>query len=767
MGLLCFLGLIFGVFSYLIREAVGNLEPISFEMALEALDQRQFDEAKSIVGKIQQDEDAVHDFGRALFVLGVAKADEAENEWSGHRQRAMYLVAARYLRKALMLGIPDERIIQAKYLLGLSLIRGNQPTPGVAELEALVGEENIRAMDIHGLLVEGYRSLPQPDYAAALRHNQLLLDSPELKEREQLDAQLLRTKFLGKLGQFGEARKILQTVAKHSSRLPQKMHVSGRLALQEAQNQQEDGAARRRLVDAALADFDQALRLDGTRGVVTRETLYFIGVCHEVRGDPAAATTAYDRLSKQHPDSSESLAASFAKARLAQAAGDAERAIAGYRLVLERVRDPITYKNALLTMPELRRQLLQAQIAFLENQQFEHAIALIDQLQPAFDAAEVTELRGGTQQAWGKILIRQAADLERLQRRAQERAGRYHLRIAGRALESLAHMQYATPKFTEHLWQAADNYFQGQSFTHAARVLQEFLYHETRKHQAMALLRLGQSQLALRQIPAAVATLEECLELYPGDAVVYQARLECCHAHVQAGNPEQATQILLQNINGNSLKTTSPEWRDSLFALGELYLNTGDYEAAIDVLDEAVRRYADAPQALMGRYNIAISFHNASKKPAEMARVAKTESERQKNRKLRDRNLEEALRNYALVQRILTKNGQGENDKLDRMILRNCYMMQGSVLFQLKRYQEARKAYSNISTLYVNEPFVLESFVHIANCWRRLDQPIKAKGAIEQAKLVLQRFPPETDFKLATNFNREQWKILLNGMSSW
>jgi TolA-binding protein len=94
-------------------------------------------------------------------------------------------------------------------------------------------------------------------------------------------------------------------------------------------------------------------------------------------------------------------------------------------------------------------------------------------------------------------------------------------------------------------------------------------------------------------------------------------------------------------------------------------------------------------------------------------------------------------------------------------------MMQGSVLFQLRRYEEARKAYANVSTLYQNEPFVLESFVHIANCWRRLNQPIKARGTIEQAKLVLQRLPPDTDFKIATNFDKQYWQILLSEMSKW
>ena len=61
-------------------------------------------------------------------------------------------------------------------------------------------------------------------------------------------------------------------------------------------------------------------------------------------------------------------------------------------------------------------------------------------------------------------------------------------------------------------------------------------------------------------------------------------------------------------------------------------------------------------------------------------------------------------------------------------------MMQGSVLFELRRFEEARQAYQNVITLYQNDPVVLESFVQVANCWRRLDQPVMARGNLKQAK---------------------------------
>ncbi len=49
------------------------------------------------------------------------------------------------------------------------------------------------------------------------------------------------------------------------------------------------------------------------------------------------------------------------------------------------------------------------------------------------------------------------------------------------AYEDLARMRFATRMFPEDLWTAADCYFQGQSYTSTARVLEEYLHHEARR----------------------------------------------------------------------------------------------------------------------------------------------------------------------------------------------------------------------------------------------------------------------------------------------
>jgi tetratricopeptide (TPR) repeat protein len=283
----------------------------------------------------------------------------------------------------------------------------------------------------------------------------------------------------------------------------------------------------------------------------------------------------------------------------------------------------------------------------------------------------------------------------------------------------------------------------------------------------MALLKLGQARLASREYDKAIVALEECVEMYPDDAVTHQARLECARAYQQRGQLDLAEQQLIQNLVGGSLKPASPEWRDSLFALGGLLYESGRYDDAIAKLQEAVERYPDEAATLLARYTIARSYHDASAEPARRLQEAKTENERQAARAVLTEYLTKAHESYQAVQRKITLRGHLEGDALDLTLLRNCYLMQGSVLFELRRFEEALQAYGNVITYYQNDPIALESFVQVANCWRRLNQPIKARVNLEQARKVLETLPPDTKFLATTNFNRQQWESLLGQMSNW
>jgi tetratricopeptide (TPR) repeat protein len=130
--------------------------------------------------------------------------------------------------------------------------------------------------------------------------------------------------------------------------------------------------------------------------------------------------------------------------------------------------------------------------------------------------------------------------------------------------------------------------------------------------------------------------------------------------------------------------------------------------------------------------------------------------------------LNTALKHFEEVKVSITfKTHDIRSDPLLGTMLRNCYMLEGTVLFDLEKYKEAIEAFSNVASLYPDDPFVLETFVQIANCWRRRGRLDNARGAVQQAQLALDRLPPNVDCTSTTALNRDEWRLLLAEMSKW
>jgi tetratricopeptide (TPR) repeat protein len=768
MGTALMIGLVtmFAIWSYVGHVTVLEDNSVTLEMALEALDQEKFDEARNLINRLQRQPGA-GDFGGSLFVLGVVKANQADTEWSAERQRATHLVAARYLQKAQEMGVPADREKQLLYVLGRSLIYGNQAIQGIEILTQAVADNDHPPAEVRRLLAEAYLHLPNPEYRLALKQNEALLQDETLDDQARSEARLMQITILSRLGQLEEAEQGLSALAGESEAANHQL-LSGQIKLAQAKRLEPASDELQTLIEAALENLREAERLDQKKGGISRQAMVMIGQCYELRNDKLSAIEQYELVNNRYGDTPESVVAMLTKARLAQEANNSEKALAGYRAVLEAVGDPQTYMNPMLSLTQLRNELLKAETAFVRNHQFEEATGLIEFFPTLFGTATVTELRAKCHVAWGDSCHVRAADTKRYSTSESLKSeGRYHYRAAGRAYQTLAELRYATREYTDDLWAAADNYFRGQSYTHTTLVLDDYLHYEARMRRALALLRYGQAKLATGQTLEAIAALEECIEMHPRDPNIYAARVECAKAYLIDGRPKQAEELLVSNLTSENLTPASNEWRDSLFLLGDQLYERGQYLPAITKLEEAVARYPDAPQTLLARYTIARAFHCAAEVPAQKANEAKTENERQKNRKLRDQNLESALETYRDVQRRITLDGRNVESALTKTLLRNCYMMQGSVLFQLRQYEEARKAYANVSTLYQHDPFVLESFVHIANCWHRLDQTLNARQTLAQAKLVLDRLPADADFEESTNFSRQQWALLLDEMAKW
>lgn len=743
--------------------------PITIDDALAALDEGDLDRAGLLVERMQEQQTlTTSEYGGPLFVLGAIKTHEADQQWSAERRRADYLVASRYLKEARDLGVPESRREQGDYLLGQALVESDQLAEGAIVLEDALDAGSPFETDIHRLLAEAHYFEHDPDYSEVMNHLDRVVQSEgfdTLPPAQQTQVLLRRARTLGRLGRYDQAFDAL-TQLPPTADAADRLLIEGELKLRQAVNKLADKeglAEARQLLDEAEERLQRAEQEDKlTR--LTGAAKFFSGQIERLRDRPSEALIDFIEVRRNYGYTSEGIAASIAEGEVQQSLDDDDEALEAFRRALESIEDPVGYRSELMTISSIRTSVVEAHAEFLRDHRFDAAIALVDQLEPLFSEANKLEMRVATHEAWGDYLLDQNGIQGRASPKQRSKALAQYRR-AGVAQERLTKLKFATREYSTSLWKAADLFYRGQSFSSAIRLLNTFLTNEPEALNAQALLRLGQCHFAIGELDQAIAAFEEGIEFHPEDAASYASRLGAAEAHQNRGEPERAEELLKQNLVGSKLTPRSPEWRDSLFTLGRLLYDVGRYDEAINRLEEAIARYPQATEQREAQYLVAESYRNAAYRPLERLATAKTVNEREKNKKLARSYLVEALKNYEAVQKEITLSGQ--SDELSKAMLRNCYMLMGSTLFDLERYNDAVKAYSNVSTLYQDEPFVMETLVQISHCWRRLNDPLKARGAIKQAQLIFSRLPEDTDFLATTTMERNKWQTMLAEMASW
>ncbi len=757
---------------------------VPLQVALDALDKGQTEQARAMVSRMLTSGLLENkEYGGPLFVLGAIKTLDAEQATTADKRRVDFLVASRYLKEARAYGLPAGREKVGEYLFGKSLIESNQPEEGMEILDRMLeaegDHEGPMTWAIHRLLAHTCLAMPEPELERALAHSNKALENASLPASERAEALMDRATCLARLGRFEEARQSLDEISPEIGRSVNVLLTRAQVTLGEIEaamgksDPQERGGALAHAtpkLDEAVGWIDEAAAQAKADPLVVRRAAYLRGSAMQLKGDTAVHLREFRGLRQLYGDTPEGVAAALNEADLLRDAGDFENALIGYRRVLDWINSQATYRSLALPISGVRERLLAALSDYVKRERFEDALALLGKFTPLFSRAEELRYRGETLQLWGQRLLGQASE-DPWAPSPVRTEGLRHFREAGAAYEQLAELRFATEAYVNDLWTGAEDYYLGHSFSRAILLLNKFLANAAELRNAQALLRLGQSYLALGKIPQSVAAFEECVEFHPTDSATYQARIDCAKANWYRGDLDAAEELLTENITGSELKPSSAEWKDSKFELGLLQYEKGDYERAIGSLEEAIERYKGDPQTLVARYVVGEAYLGLAEQlrdQEDQDQPAAAAGERVKNEELAAKYLETALAYFVDVRKSITVEDQNvHGDPMKSAMIRNCYMLAGAVLFELKRYNEAINAYSYVSSLYPSDPFVLETFVQISNCWRRLDQPEKARGAVQQAQTAFDRLPADADFTTTTAFSREEWRQLLADMAKW
>lgn len=799
VGAIAFIGCTLAL-ALLFRGESGTARQFLVPKALTRLDAGELAQAREVANQLRALPDATFtERGAAMYVLGSVVAREAAEHPTLSQRRILYLVASRYLEEARIHGFPEGREADGLLQLGRALHHGGRYAQSIPALRQAIQQNPSAAGELHRLLAEGYFRLEKPKLAEALQHVHRLQEIPDLAAAEWQAGLLLEARILLARGDLPAAEAALAKIPPESPLAADAILIRAQSAIDAAsqmlvQKPELDAEMREGLTEVVLA----LETLQQQRGI-DREQIpamqLLIGECHEVLGDRPAAKAQYDKLRRSRYGRPEGMAATLQLADLMRSDGQADAALELYLRTLQQAGPREAYQNTWLPLPELEARLSAAAADFVATGHYSAAVELARRMSPLVAETVALEREIAAHKGWAEKLLSQASAQPIAQADVLRAEARQHYRQAGADGERLAALRLATRFYVDDLVAAAEHYRLGQGYRQAARVYREFLRQNPPQRVPEALVGLGESLMSLGETEQALPSLARCRDDFPAHPATYHARLLESQAWEEKGDLPRAKELLLDNLYRHALTPKSTDWRDSLYALGRLMYREGceletksrvsgvdqpgedvrkeglklleqsyaAFQEAIRTLTEAVERYPEAAQALEARYWIAEAYRHAALWPRKKLAVTNIETSRLALNRQIQQELTAAVSEYQTLLTVLSdEQTLPRRTSVELAMLRNCYFGRADALYDLGRYDEAIRAYSDATNRYQHDPESLEAYVQIANCYRRLKRPGEARGTIEQARVVLQRIRPDADFVRTTRLDRQAWSNLLD-----
>lgn len=744
---------------------------LDITQAFAALDQGDNTRVKEIIQELGSDRPlTVEELKAKPFLEGVLANRDAAHA-SKKQQRRLRALAARYLDESRVLGFPEGREAEGMFLLGENLYESGQIHECIGVLEETLQQASGHETQIHRLLGSAYLNLAEPKLHEALAHNTQYLADPGLSDADRQRGQVERSRIEFGLDDIANCHKTLDEVPADSPWQPQVTMMRALLLEKEALLAAKEGpvAANAAAVEKCKEAINLLERLP-TRTSDSESTAadasFLLGRLLLEIDDNEAGLAKLDRTRQRWPTTEAGFAAGFAVGeRLRQLGRDVE-GIAALRAALESLDSEVDFKNRWLPLDDAREKALDAYQNCLRQHHFEMAIGLASACTALFNSNRSSQLQAQAYSQWGRHLL-VTADVTLPEGKKQVSLGRRHLRQAGLLYRRLAESRVASREYPDDLYDAAEADLAGHDYTSAIAMFRKYLSVEARKRRPHALLSLGEALLAHGEPAAALKALTECIEFHARDAAIFQARLLASRAYLETAQNAPAEKLLLDNLDGEALSPASTEWRDSLFSLGRLLYETGRYREAIERLEEATTRYPKAEATEEARYLAAESYRRTARDVQRQELQEATAEGRLSRRREWEQLLEAGLSRYEEeLNAMLVRQEQHALTPLEEAILRNCFFARGEILFELGRYPEAIQAYASATNRYQQKPEVLQAYVQIAACYRRLGQTAEARSTLEQAKYALKHLADDAPFAETSNYSQQEWGQLLDSLGT-
>jgi TolA-binding protein len=665
--------------------------------------------------------------GEAALLLGSAQVRRAESTSDPGRAAAYWPDALASLERARAEGVPEPDRPALEYRLAKVAFHTGADLPDVIrKLEATAAHADKRA-EAYDLLTRAYLKLPQPDLARALEANRRLRDLPEATEEETAPAKLLAGELLLRLGKPDEARKTLELIGEKA---PPALVARARLLRARSYQDEQKWGDATNLYESAL--------VDAPAGPAEQARVYYdLGLCYRRLGHPEAVKAWQECLKLGHAPEAPAAALGLAEAYLAQRRFD--KVLAVLTDVAHKVRKPGEWDNPLADLGRARDVFERAVRECRAAGEFERALQLASAYERLAVPVRAQVLRGELAAEWAQRRREKARGLDAERRRKEEQAARDLLSQAGEAFAQAARQSGSSPELAgRYLWTSATHYRTCGDDNRAAEQLKRFLALKPAPPEAQlgeACYRLGEAYERLRRQADARSAYARCLEYQEWTRFAYLARYRLAEFALEAGELDNASEILTQNLRELRWGGDPEALEKTLFALGGLLYRRREYRQAARRLEEALGRFGDNPAALKARYQLADSYRQIAAQENQSFLLGESMAPQTRGHFQSEhrRWLEKAAAEFATLGGLLRKAKEGA-DGLTREQRTQVPFIEADCLFNLGKYAEALALYEELAKLHNGRPEGIRALGGAVKCHAGLWQADKVRQRLLQIR---------------------------------
>ena len=312
----------------------------------------------------------------------------------------------------------------------------------------------------------------------------------------------------------------------------------------------------------------------------------------------------------------------------------------------------------------------------------------------------------------------------------------------------------------QSLWQSAENYDRAQMWKEAIEVYAEF--RKGRPNDPRVLLathRLGLAYMADDQYRAAADLFVDLVENHPRGPVTYDSLVPLARCYMALGDMDAARRVLLQVVTQHpAITPQSPRYREAVIELGELHYRQKEYADAIARLDEAIKRFGDAPESSGLRFKLADAYRQSVVDIRKELQEPMPQSKRLARQAERARRLEQAGVLFSQVISELESMPEVELTPMQRLQLRNSYFYRADCAYDLGNWEHAINLYDLAAKRFDSHPASLVALVQIVNAYCEMQNYQAAAAANRRARDHLRRIPDGAFDDPSLPMSREHWQ---------